>query len=516
MDQEVQARNEETAQTGLLDNRCRQLGHLLLADRAVFYVQILHRMLEFRRQHELEPLHEDLFDATRSQQETAAAEPYTIELFLQDIRQLQLWNLITCRIEKERLRGYRDTRRRKFRYRLADEATAFLLWLEERRRDDLQPDEPDTRDVLEELAGTLRETSRLLNRPGGEAALDLDGARAIMYRLSRMSALTYDASRSLGEFNVRLLGFVIGRYDIATARTLINELDHFLKRFLSRIHALRNEIVPEIGKMRHTRYRARWQACVSQMESERRATPHLLRTRQHQDPDGELDALARFYAEDGTLEQLCGRVNASALLVWRKLYAHLRELERRSHRLEDLQARAREIAAQPPESTHAAAFIQTLIAPARMIGDMHLWNETEKADPPEPRWEKYRTRAQASDYLGTKAPADGQPVQSLDEARLRRLREWMQRAGLAPETESPVMASAGAFTEHEDFAKLIELARHGLLGQGVRLRKLGYTLTPEAKQVKVQAKEQSLAFHELLVGKAARERARGKDGPKRP
>jgi len=36
-------------------------------------------------------------------------------------------------------------------------------------------------------------------------------------------------------------------------------------------------------------------------------------------------------------------------------------------------------------------------------------------------------------------------------------------------------------------AKLIELARHGLLGQGVRLRKLGYTLTPDVRQVKVQA-----------------------------
>ncbi len=511
-----QTSHAETVPAGLLENRCRQLGHLLLADRAIFYVQILHQMLAFRRQHELEPLHEDLFDAIRVAQEQSAAAPYTTETFLQDLRQLQLWNLITCRIEKERLRGYRDTRRCKFRYRLADEAAAFLLWLEERQRDDLQPDEPDTRDVLEELVGTLRETSRLLNRTSGEAALDLDGARAIMYRLSRMSALTYDASRSLGEFNVRLLGFAIGRYDIASARTLINELDHFLKRFLCRIHTLRSEIVPEISKMRHTRYRARWQACVALMESERRATPHLLRAREHQNPDGELDALTRFYAADGTLEQLCARVNASALQVWHKLYSHLRELERRSHRLEDLQARVREMTAHAPHDAQAAAFIQTLIAPARMIGDMHLWDETENADPPEPRWEKHRTRMQASNYLGTKAPADGQPIRSLDEARLMRLRDWMQEAGLAPETEAPVQVSTGTFAGQEDFAKLIELARHGLLGQGVRLRKLGYTLTPDARQVKVQAAELSLAFHELLVGKAVRERARGKEGSKTP
>ncbi len=497
----------EAASAGLLENRCRQLGHLLLAERAVFYLQILHQLLLFRRQHELEPLHEDLFEAVRGAQAQTAAEPYTTETFLQDLRQLQLWNLITCRIEKERLRGYRDTRRRKFRYRLADEATAFLLWLEERRREDLQPDEADTRDLLEELVGTLRETARLLHRIQGEDALDLDSARAIMYRLSRMSALTYDASRSLGEFNVRLLGFVIGRYEIATARALINELDHFLKKFLTRIHALRQEIVPEISKMRHSRYRARWEACVAHMEAERRATPHLVRARAHARPDGELELLARYYGEHGPLEQLCARVNASALLVWRKLYAHLRELERRSHRLEDLQARVRELATHPPGDLRGAAFIQTLLAPARMIGDMHLWNETEKADPPEPRWEKYRPRVQASDYLGAKTPADGAPVRSLDEARLQRLHDWMQRAGLVPAGADAVRASTATFAEQEDFAKLIELARHGLLGQGVRLRKLGYALTPAATPVRVQTAAQSLAFQELLVTKAAHARA---------
>jgi hypothetical protein len=503
----AQQQDEADVPVGLLDNRCRQLGHLLLADRAVFYVQILHHLLLLRRRHELEPLHEDLFETARASLEAATAAAYTTDAFSQDIRQLQLWNLITCRIEQERLRGYRDNRRRKFRYRLADEATAFLLWLEERRRDDLQPDEPDTRDVLEELAGTLRETARLMNRPGGEP--DLDAARAIMYRLSRMTALTYDASRSLGELNVRLLGFVIGRYDIETARAIVNELDHFLKRFLGRIHALRQEIVPEIGKLRQPRHRARWQICVTQMESERRATSHLLRAGSRQNPDAELDTLARFYAEDGALEKLCLRVSASALLVWRKLYAHLRELERRSHRLEDLQMRVGEMARHPPDDTRAAAFIQALLAPARMIGDMHFWSETENADPPEPRWEKHRAHAQASDYLALKTAAGGQPARSLDDERLRHLRDWMDRAGLAPETEQPVRASAGAFAEYADFANLIELARQGLLGQGARLRKIGYALTPEATPVEVQAAGQALAFHELLVARAARERTGG-------
>ncbi len=97
----------------LLEGRNRQLGQLLLAERAVVYVSILSALLEFRRNHELEPLHEDLYVALRDTLDAA----YTSEHYNQDLRQLLDWNLIDERIEKERLRGYRDTRRRKFRLR---------------------------------------------------------------------------------------------------------------------------------------------------------------------------------------------------------------------------------------------------------------------------------------------------------------------------------------------------------------------------------------------------------------
>src|SRR5574344_1211328 len=118
----------------LLANRNKEVGHLLLSERAVAYVTILAALLGFRREHELEPLHDDLYAAVRAGLDGDGA--YTPDAFNQDIRQLLLWNLITDRLEKERLRGYKDTRRRKFRYRLTDESAAFLLWLEARRRDD--------------------------------------------------------------------------------------------------------------------------------------------------------------------------------------------------------------------------------------------------------------------------------------------------------------------------------------------------------------------------------------------
>jgi len=481
------------AANGLLENRNKEIGNLLLSERAVPYVTVLAALLAFRREHELEPLHDDLYAVVRSD---LGGDAYTSDAFNQDTGQLLKWNLITDRLEKERLRGYKDTRRRKFRYRLTDEATAFLLWLEARHRDDLEPNDADTRDLLSELISTLRETVRLFNKTGIES-LDYETARGVFYRLARMSALTDSVSQTLGDFNVRLLGFATSSYDAATARAILAELERFLKQFLNRIHTLRTEISPEISKLRQARYAARWQACLEKMEEESRATSHLMRTRLPH-PERTLASLAAFYAAEGTLEQLCARVNTAALQVWRKLYTHLRELERRSHRLEDLRTRVSEIARLSAD-TVPADYLRGLLAPARMIGDMHFWDENEKALPPQPRWDRHRIREETVLWLDEKVRSDGAPTQSLEEARLHALETWMTRRGLTPSPEQARRISQGDFTAFEDFPRLIELARSGLLGRGARLAKLGLELTPTVDPVCVEADRHALAFYDLLV-----------------
>jgi hypothetical protein len=477
----------------LLSNRNRELGNLLLSERAVYYVTVLAALLLFRREHELEPLHDDLYAAVRTDLD---AGTYTHDAFNQDIRQLLLWGLITDRLEKERLRGYKDTRRRKFRYRLSDESAAFLLWLEARHRDDLEPNDADTRDLLSELIGTLRETVRLFHKTGAES-LDYETARGVFYRLSRMSTLTDSVSQTLGDFNVRLLSFATSRYDAPAARVILAELDRFLKQFLNRIHTLRTEITPEISKLRQSRLAGRWQACLERMEVESRATSHLMRTRLPH-PDRTLASLAAFYAADGTLEQLCARVNTAALQVWRKLYTHLRELERRSHRLEDLRARVSEIASLPPEAV-PADYLCGLIAPARMIGDMHFWDENEKAIPPQPRWDRHRVREEAVLWLEDKNRSTTTPTQSLEEARLHALESWLRQRGLSPSADDVRRLSQGEFSVFEDFPRVIEIARSGLLGCGARLAKLGLTLEPTADPVCIEADRHALAFNDLLV-----------------
>jgi hypothetical protein len=181
----------------LLEKRNKAVGWLLTSERAAAYVGILLVLLRFRENHEPEPLHEDVLAALTGEGAGDAA------LFNQDIRQLLDWGLVSQRIEKERLRGYRDTRRRKFRYRMEEDAAAFLLWLESRRQDDLHPEDDDTRDFLADMMAGLRETARLINTLTVHAA-GYEEARAVFHRLARMDAATENVAKSLGAFNIRL------------------------------------------------------------------------------------------------------------------------------------------------------------------------------------------------------------------------------------------------------------------------------------------------------------------------
>ncbi|MBP5227268.1 MAG: hypothetical protein J6336_07780 [Kiritimatiellae bacterium] len=480
---------DESRETGdtLLRNRNRAVGQLLLADCAAEYLAILLALRRFRDNHELEPLQEDLF-------ETVGGDA---DRFNKNIRQLLDWELITQRIERERLRGYKDTRRRKFRYRISEDALAFVLWLESRRQADECPADDDTRDLLADFSVCLKETVRLLNKTGADD-VDEESARTLIHRVNRLVSITDEVAHSLGDFNIRLLAFATGAYQVPLARRLIAELDHFLKRFLKRIHLLRQEISPDLDKLRATRLAARWAACRTVMEREHDAA-HLLMRSRLADPQKSLAALADFYRPDGTLEKLSARVNASALMVWQKLHAHLRELERRSHRLEDLDARIKELAALPAE-TVPSRWLRQLAQPAQMFGDSNHWNETEKATPPLPVWVRNRVRSEPIVWLNPRRAGTDKPVQSLDEYRLERLGHWMETLGLTPTPESrQTRLSQGRFANYDDFVRVFELARSGLLGNGARLAKLGLRAEVREERVSLSNDVYTLELNDLTL-----------------
>lgn len=176
----------------LLENRNRNVGAMFAAERAADYVAILYCLTGFRRNHELEPLREDVI----------AACGMAPEEFAPLMNQLLDWGLVESRIEKERLRGYRDTRLNKFRYRITHEAESFIEWLEELQREDLMPEDVDPRGKMDDLLGTLRELERHINVFSGDACTN-ENARTLCHGLSRLEQVMDELSRSLSELDAR-------------------------------------------------------------------------------------------------------------------------------------------------------------------------------------------------------------------------------------------------------------------------------------------------------------------------
>lgn len=494
---------EETGALLLLHQN-PNLGHLISAERASFYLNILYALLLFRRAHELEPLHEDIYTFVLPAQQAQTDEEYDSNSYNQDIRQLEKWKLVSQRIERERLRGYKDTRRRKFRYRITPQALSFLQWLEDQLRDAIEPQSTDTRNLLEEAAGGVRELQRTLNKIHKNNRVP-DLARSATYQLSRLDQLAFDINQSLADFNTRLIAFSLERYDCDTARTIIDELRHFLENYINRIQRLRREIVPQLETLTSPRFTPKWALCKTLMEEEIKKSSMLMRSRTLPDARQELLRQVRFYESGGRLDLLCARIRSSAQSVWRKLYTHLRELERKSHRLEDLRGRIAEMASLP-EETDFSGFINKLIAPARMIADMHYWNAAEKAEPPQPRQEQHKVKRSPVNYLKPKRKGDPSSVRSLNEENLLRLRRWIETV----HTRFPAPLSQGTFTRFEDHAALMELARNGLLGNQQRLARVtGLELHPTQQPTEVEIDERLLQFNELMVHRADQEQHDG-------
>ncbi len=478
----------------LLHYQNRNLGQLLSSERAEFYLNVLYGLLLFRRNHELEPLHDDIFHFVQTAQQSADIS-YDANTFNQDIRQLEQWNLITKRIERERLRGYKDTRRRKFRYRIANSTLSLLQWMEDQLRDALEPQNSDTRDLLEEVSGGLRELQRVLNKLH-QTDPDPELARSATYRLVRLGHLTLEINQSLADFNARLISFTLDRYNIATAQIILRELEHFLEKYITRISVLRREIIPELENLASPRFTPRWDLCEKTLAEELQQSSMLMRSRSIPDSGKELERLLRFYEIGGQLDQLCGRVRASALNVWRKLSSHLRELERKSHRMEDLKDRIRELAALS-EKHLCSGFINELLAPARMITDMNYWDTIEKAEPPQPRLDQHTVKQAPICYLKLKPRGDASSVRSLNEARLQQLRQWVEKT----QPDLPSALSTGCYSEFGDLTSIMELVRNGILNNGRNLAKVGLQIDPASHPATVEVDERLLAFEELMISK---------------
>ena len=485
-----------TAARAFIARRARTLGSLLASERAAEYVAILRAFVDFRARHEPEPIHEDLEGAVCGE----AAEAASRTAFKNDLRQLKDWTLVTERIEKERLRGYRDTRRTKFRYRLCDDAVAFVEWLADMDARDRHPVAADvTGNLLDLQRSSVAELIRMLRRvPGDEVSYELAGD--ILYRLQQVGVYVEATARALQELNLRLLGFVARDFSVDEAKAVVEELGVFLERFGRRFATLREDILRDVQELQADRQARRWQACAARLRTEAAKFRHVASVRVPESTVVLADA-ARFYGVDGDLVALINRVNDSARKVWGRLNAKLRELERRNHRLEDLGLRLAELAAYPEEDVPHAWLVRLLSA-AAMCGDPQVRPGGEKSLAPRPKLGAHRNVRKAPCWITPRKVGERPDVASITQVKAERLKAWMVAAGVYPEGMDEAALSSGRYAAFADCANLMQVIRTTRLSAGEKARQyLAVAGRPTGRTATVSLPDGELVFEDVALRK---------------
>ena len=371
-----------------------------------------------------------------------------------------------------------------------------MEWLHARREEELNPRVAATDNMLGALKSALAEIQRTLNRmKAGET--DANAARDVMYGIQRADDLTGEVAASLQKLDKHLDDFTRSAYDAGEAREVIAELALFRDRFMNRIGRLRQEIVPEIGKLRAPRQLERLSRCEIAFREETGKMRHIVSGRIPA-PGDILEMFMRFYGTDGKLQDLMRRVSDSARNVWKKLSARLRELERRNRRLEDLGARIAEFAGFPEDEVPSAWF-RALLQPASMFGDMHI-RPGVKSRPPQPELSRGGAAGRTKAWIDERTDAPGAPrATSMDEARLHDLDVWLAARGLKPaKPGESIRLSSCPMKDDGDFRKVIELARSAILGRGARAARIGVRGTVLADvDAELRLEGRRLEFEEL-------------------
>lgn len=448
----------------------------LSAERASSYVTILHALLLLRRGHELEPLHEDLLGVARPAL-LALSEEWDVSHFATDLAQLERWGCVARRAEALKIRSYKDARRERFRYRLTEDAVAMLEWLELRLAARLEGRTRDSRDVLTDVLGQLKEAKRVLDAwKAGER--DDTTARRAVHLLTVVDDSVHALTEELLSFRAGMLSFVSRRYDVGVLREILDFLDRYVSVYLTGVEALRGEIDQRLTVLGKPRYRHALAECQEALFAERLRTPAALRgAGRVRSTDDLLDAQLPFFAARGHLQQLCDRIDASARSVLRKMQRHLRELERRSARLEDLRGAMARIARLDPDREHAelGALMTGLVASGHARFPSRRPPAGERVAPPMPRSHKGPSDGRARTRPLRPKRRSPEEVRELRAARLADLRTWMEEHVLSGSDRVRLadVCRAGGLSDVDAPGRWMAVARARYLARGVGLGGVG-------------------------------------------
>lgn len=454
---------------------------VVTAERAPYYLTILYGLWLYRRDHELEPLHEDVL--ARVLAPAARHGGYDELLFAQDVKQLVAWEAIDCVTEAHKLRSYKDNRRERFRYRLSDDAVALLEWLEARLAARLHARVGDGRDRLTDIVGQLRELERVLGRwrDGGD---DDELARRALHLVECVGDAIDRVGGELIGLRAEMLAFAARPYALASLRAILGWLERYLGRYVERIAALRGELATRLAALAAPRLREALGACQRWIAAAREAVPRVLGGGGVADAGERLAAHAGFFAPGGPLARMTELVDAAARDVIAKMQRHLRELERRSTRLADLRAAIAAVAVGPAIDPRRARWIDALVASAQARVDPRPATGANRMAPPAPRGAVRATRPGPPPPLVRKR-GTVEAARELAARRQARLRAWLDEALAGRARVALAELAGGPLAGVDGPARWLEVARAAHLDRGRGLARGGAGFEPAVGEVEI-------------------------------
>jgi hypothetical protein len=474
-----------------------RVASVVTTERTPWYLTILYALLLFRRDHEIEPLHEDVWARVAGPAEHMG--PYDGPTFAHDLDQLVTWGAVDRITEAHKLRSYRDNRRERFRYRLTEDAVALLEWLEARLAAKLAGRVGDSRDRLQDVLGHARELRRVLDEwrsSEREAAIAADLARRALYLLEAIGDAIDEIGTELLTFRAEMLAFASRPYDLKTLREILTWLERYVAVYVRRIEELRADVETRFRELGAPRYREAIDECHHKVAEERAALPRALRgAAVIAVPSGRIDAHAAFFAVRGGLAGMCARIDESARAVVVKMQRHVRDLERRSERLGDLRAAIRAIAGGPGSDVRYAELTGAMIAAAHVRLDRSAAAASRREPPPMPRAHVRNTTPTAARPLARKR-GGLEAVRELAARRRAQLGRWLDE--LLGDDERVQLsarppADAGAVRGWIDVAR----ARH--LGNGRTLGELGISIVPADGRAEITDEQGTLTAPDCWI-----------------
>lgn len=445
------------------------------AERAPFYLNVMYALVLMRRGHELEPRHEDLYARVLPPQRLVGI--YDLEAFATDVDQLVAWGALDRITEAQRLRGYKDNRRVRFRYRITADGIALIEWLEARLAAKLEGRVRDSRDRLADVIGALKEAKRVLDawrkdERSGEAA------RRAYYLLEAAADAIGAVSDELLGFRAEMALFAQRPYDIDALREILGWLERYVQLYLGRVRELRAEIRDRLAMLSAPRYRQALAECRAEVERERQSAPRFVRAAGPLRGEAELlDAAVAFFQHDGRLADLCRYIDDAARAVVLKMHRHIRELERRSARLDELRATIAALAAHPTaDDERLCGYVNHLVASAHGRFDRRPGTLGHRVAPPAPRKHELAADRRAATKPLAAKHAGLAEARALRAKLLAELGEWVHRRVLAGAPSA--LLSAAKLAEPADARRVIDLARAQHLAGGKHLRDLGVLAEP--------------------------------------